>query len=172
MIVDINGVDYGTTSACAENTVFPSVRPPAKGNYLRVRGEYQQSQKLLRVNKELPPRARRIQHPGLATWANVGTTSACAENTEPIGRVRQNPGNYLRVRGEYPLYTCPTPFTGELPPRARRIHPKFGYHAHYPGTTSACAENTRPQRKPRIAVGNYLRVRGEYRGLGFLGGAN
>ena len=32
--------DEGTTSACAENTWGTSATPAARGNYLRVRGEY------------------------------------------------------------------------------------------------------------------------------------
>ena len=31
--------------------------------------------------KELPPRARRIQHHENISGVNLGTTSACAENT-------------------------------------------------------------------------------------------
>ena len=34
------------------------------------------------------------------------------------------------------------------------------------GTTSACAENTLSRAKPSPKIGNYLRVRGEYRVLG------
>ena len=32
-----------------------------------------------------------------------GTTSACAENTFGFGTRLHNGGNYLRVRGEYPI---------------------------------------------------------------------
>ena len=53
-----------------------------RGNYLRVRGEY-----LVKTGMR---------------FVNLGTTSACAENTaSPIG-CPQSSGNYLRVRGEYP----------------------------------------------------------------------
>ena len=70
--------------------------------------------------------------------------------------------NYLRVRGEYftALMRCRS--TSELPPRARRIlHFAYLFGGVY-GTTSACAENTHPQRNGAVGVGNYLRVRGEY----------
>ena len=52
--------EFGTTSACAENTVFGNHFDVMLGNYLRVRGEYTQG--ILRnfLLKELPPRARRI----------------------------------------------------------------------------------------------------------------
>ena len=52
---------------------------------------------------ELPPRARRIlEH--MKTHPNEdGTTSACAENTFPHWHGDTEPGNYLRVRGEYSL---------------------------------------------------------------------
>ena len=54
-------------------------------------------------------------------------------------------GNYLRVRGEYPL-TCMKPgVILELPPRARRIHITASIDAGHGGTTSACAENTYPR---------------------------
>ena len=50
--------------------------------------------------------------------------------------------NYLRVRGEYFFPASIDTRSGELPPRARRIHPGVGgYH---------------------IVDRNYLRVRGEY----------
>ena len=92
----------------------------------------------------------------------LGTTSACAENTPRTGVRSSNPGNYLRVRGEYftALMRCRS--TSELPPRARRIlHFAYLFGGVY-GTTSACAENTHPQRNGAVGVGNYLRVRGEY----------
>ena len=71
-------------------------------------------------------------------------------------------GNYLRVRGEYPLYTCPKPFTGELPPRARRIPIASREWNDLLGTTSACAENTLSRVADIFGMRNYLRVRGEY----------
>ena len=92
--------------------------------------------------RELPPRARRIPPHMLGLEQALGTTSACAENTQSwgvrIGRWR----NYLRVRGEYVLSPRKQPHYQELPPRARRI-----LLMHYLRT--------------RTGV-NYLRVRGEY----------
>ena len=71
----------GTTSACAENTLYTrrSAAPP--GNYLRVRGEYHARLNRRRATSELPPRARRILEQALANIDLHGTTSACAENT-------------------------------------------------------------------------------------------
>ena len=57
----------------------------------------------------------------------------------------------------------------ELPPRARRIQCRASRPARQCGTTSACAENTRGRKAGRGRDGNYLRVRGEYRGSGGLG---
>ena len=54
----------------------------------------------------------------------------------------------------------PTPL--ELPPRARRILVAGPYEGLYPGTTSACAENTGAPPHTLNGGGNYLRVRGEY----------
>ena len=91
----------GTTSACAENT--PSNRCWWGGtrNYLHIRGEYG----FYRFHPigivELPPRARRILTYSFNYFGSVGTTSACAENTEQATGTVQNRGNYLRVRGEY-----------------------------------------------------------------------
>ena len=111
----------GTTSACAENTIARNRRPPAYGNYLRVRGEYIWPQPTGSCTSELPPRARRIQvtvamysgrHGTTSACAEntrnpadekpiKGTTSACAENTCRLGQSWSWRGNYLRVRGEY-----------------------------------------------------------------------
>ena len=72
-------------------------------------------------------------------------------------------GNYLRVRGEYRLWKTATNITSELPPRARRILFASLFEKFLPGTTSACAENTRYGNDLTTMWGNYLRVRGEYR---------
>ena len=40
LIAEYGGVDWGTTSACAENTCLSSGVWNPQGNYLRVRGEY------------------------------------------------------------------------------------------------------------------------------------
>ena len=72
----------------------------------------------------------------------LGTTSACAENTpcywaNPLAR-----WNYLRVRGEYKKPPAPRSRSTELPPRARRIPTQSWGVDHDGGTTSAYAENT------------------------------
>ena len=73
--------NWGTTSACAENTRGKPTQTGGFRNYLRVRGEYAFLGFVLPTSMELPPRARRIP----TTWDNAeaqpGTTSACAENT-------------------------------------------------------------------------------------------
>ena len=71
--------------------------------------------------------------------------------------------NYLRVRGEYYRTQSTTPYAWELPPRARRIPAGSGPPWRASGTTSACAENTRPRGHWGFSGRNYLRVRGEYR---------
>ena len=50
----------------------------------------------------------------------------------------------------------------ELPPRARRIRTAQMGFLRARGTTSACAENTHLHPCRCAAMGNYLRVRGEY----------
>ena len=152
----------GTTSACAENTKHRSCGRCCIWNYLRVRGEYPLDPRKPDQKGELPPRARRI--PGLVLLIHLfeGTTSACAENTKCTPPNRSNKWNYLRVRGEYlPTLRIPRP-NPELPPRARRIQIIDVICDKNPGTTSACAENTRNRATAAAQHWNYLRVRGEY----------
>ena len=94
----------GTTSACAENTPKRLTLGVVDGNYLRVRGEYYLAVLLLLVVLELPPRARRIRFVRVVFFQQLGTTSACAENTSLFGGRWWVGRNYLRVRGEY--YHC------------------------------------------------------------------
>ena len=113
---------------------------------------------------ELPPRARRIQYLQLNSQLNLGTTSACAENTYIYRNAASGGGNYLRVRGEYGDRIGFPNQAWELPPRARRIHLASRFNRHFRGTTSACAENTPKIFCIRSRFWNYLRVRGEYWG--------
>ena len=66
------------------------------------------------------------------------------------------------MRGEYTLILSWSKSWGELPPRARRILVAVWRYGREPGTTSACAENTKPSKTPQTHQWNYLRVRGEY----------
>ena len=130
-----------------------------------MRGEYQSLQTIADWVAELPPRARRIRPRGAGANCTSGTTSACAENTSLNPSTRQPLWNYLRVRGEYQPVATPLPVFMELPPRARRILLNQGVITVHPGTTSACAENTKSAMIALTCPGNYLRVRGEYFGL-------
>ena len=111
-------------------------------NYLRVRGEYQTFQMINHIQVELPPRARRILSDYVDEPELIGTTSACAENTQRRMADASDVGNYLRVRGEYGTLAATAANLGELPPRARRIRFKLSPPVFFFGTTSACAENT------------------------------
>ena len=71
----------GTTSACAENTTARGITKISCVNYLRVRGEYDSISDAELLERELPPRARRIQIIKIIENSHRGTTSACAENT-------------------------------------------------------------------------------------------
>ena len=95
------GMDQGTTSACAENTCCTNLMWTNTRNYLRVRGEYGGCETRHSLISELPPRARRIHQQSDSTADPIGTTSACAENTDPIADLHGALRNYLRVRGEY-----------------------------------------------------------------------
>ena len=152
----------GTTSACAENTIFPLSTTQSIRNYLRVRGEYPTIDRVYVCLGELPPRARRILYIQPPAASLGGTTSACAENTPAGHRIRTPRRNYLRVRGEYGLSTSKNFWYTELPPRARRILVRPVGGPPWVGTTSACAENTKPLSNLRAKKWNYLRVRGEY----------
>ena len=76
-----DGFEWGTTSACAENTSVMRATLYTSRNYLRVRGEYYSRASHAGLMMELPPRARRIHFSASAGGHRVGTTSACAENT-------------------------------------------------------------------------------------------
>ena len=127
-----------------------------------MRGEYRSGRIRREISRELPPRARRIRLGQAQGHRRNGTTSACAENTEPPHHLRMIGGNYLRVRGEYHCPRQDQYFSWELPPRARRIPTMLPAFIRPGGTTSACAENTLLPRYPPRKPGNYLRVRGEY----------
>ena len=152
----------GTTSACAENTCHPWVAKNHDRNYLRVRGEYGAPGHMEVTHMELPPRARRIPNEMTTTFTRDRTTSACAENTLPWCMLWRISWNYLRVRGEYGVTTVVGGCGWELPPRARRIRQLPRFFLSENGTTSACAENTKPSPLSLRLPGNYLRVRGEY----------
>ena len=136
------GTAAGTTSACAENTTLDGWRGVVPWNYLRVRGEYIRQIITPPTNPELPPRARRILSGFFVALVDIGTTSACAENTGYVVNAKTVPGNYLRVRGEYISKLPSIRPELELPPRARRILFRRNDGAMSGGTTSACAENT------------------------------
>ena len=129
-----------------------------------MRGEYGLHTYLQMEEWELPPRARRIQVPELFPLFQIGTTSACAENTHHGVQPCETAWNYLRVRGEYLSQYTDAMFIRELPPRARRILQAFMAFKDLPGTTSACAENTHQTTFLVAGTRNYLRVRGEYPG--------
>ena len=127
-----------------------------------MRGEYLIKLTDKQKRTELPPRARRIHPKRKPMMRCAGTTSACAENTWTRPRPWPNTWNYLRVRGEYLIKLTDKQKRTELPPRARRIHPKRKPMMRCAGTTSACAENTWTRPRPWPNTWNYLRVRGEY----------
>ena len=101
LIAEYGGVDWGTTSACAENTNWWRSPAGLPWNYLRVRGEYTFGFEAIEFAEELPPRARRIHRVFLILGMSGGTTSACAENTTGNLISEVSATNYLRVRGEY-----------------------------------------------------------------------
>ena len=136
------------------------VAPP--WNYLRVRGEYPRPVVTPPFIWELPPRARRIPSSIAQHHSQLGTTSACAENTCDHATVCHARWNYLRVRGEYRCVAVLLTRLWELPPRARRIHTVDYLLGQIIGTTSACAENTGTPAFGKPSTRNYLRVRGEY----------
>ena len=92
----------------------------------------------------------------------MGTTSACAENTDARYFCDATGWNYLRVRGEYTIVNTHECEVLELPPRARRILLEQACDLQIQGTTSACAENTKVKAWLGAFFRNYLRVRGEY----------
>ena len=75
------GTVAGTTSAYAENTPSGPTPQRENWNYLRVRGEYLRLIFKDNLNRELPPRTRRIRTCQFQMLMEHGTTSAYAENT-------------------------------------------------------------------------------------------
>ena len=136
------GRAHGTTSAHAENTPRPRQTATRTGNYLRARGEYAYAHLPGPLEKELPPRTRRIHLGGDAVGQKTGTTSAHAENTLLPGRQAGRNRNYLRARGEYKSPRGSGRRLRELPPRTRRIPHSNPPSVSVSGTTSAHAENT------------------------------
>ena len=153
---------FRTTSACAENTSVAAGHWAFPWNYLRVRGEYSVWATSVPRSLELPPRARRIPCTNPRLRQQLGTTSACAENTGTATPTGGYHGNYLRVRGEYKSAWVAFCIRRELPPRARRILCRRVNPPRRIRTTSACAENTTCMRCDACDTWNYLRVRGEY----------
>ncbi len=127
-----------------------------------MRGEYSNAESKGTTSAELPPRARRILGRTESKIRLIGTTSACAENTYPHHHQCPWGWNYLRVRGEYDMIAHHQICIVELPPRARRIRWGLVCYVQAGGTTSACAENTKPVKTSNPNPRNYLRVRGEY----------
>ena len=162
MAVFFQPVGFGTTSAHAENTFSPSTSRTPPKNYLRMRGEYPSPIERVRAAPELPPHARRIRCLACRSTLQIGTTSACAENTHHRSWRKPQPRNYLRARGEYFTWSDRLVMRWELPPRARRILGGLCRCLCCRGTTSACAENTRGSLPLPLLPRNYLRVRGEY----------
>ena len=115
------GVNFGTTSAYAENTPHGSEERRPSWNYLRVRGEYNFTLTDVAARAELPPRTRRIRKRNSELRCCSGTTSAYAENTKWRSSPPETTGNYLRVRGEYVEKMADGGWFLELPPRTRRI---------------------------------------------------
>ena len=130
-----------------------------------MRGEYPLSHAPEMLPVELPPHARRILCVRENAHENMGTTSACAENTAATAAGLDLKRNYLRMRGEYWSVTYPDGASLELPPHARRIPRRRSFRPRVggkPGTTSACAENTAQPPQTVSNKRNYLRMRGEY----------
>ena len=127
-----------------------------------MRGEYLLVLLEPKKKLELPPRARRILFLTPGGFLQIGTTSACAENTLAWPYFPGLAWNYLRVRGEYSVTRLFSKSSTELPPRARRIRYRAQPLHLACGTTSACAENTRFRPETNRGNRNYLRVRGEY----------
>ena len=127
-----------------------------------MRGEYKPPAEDRAWHPELPPRARRILRACAMVSSALGTTSACAENTDELIVTWHGHRNYLRVRGEYQWNPPHHPHLGELPPRARRIRRFLLFLQGKAGTTSAYAENTSASLFIKSRTWNYLRVRGEY----------
>ena len=110
--------------------------------YLRVRGEEKTRLRLLELEVEIPPRARRRVASPYSPNHRRGNTSACAEKSvSHCGRVGAD-WKYLRVRGEEDRMVQAVHNTLEIPPRARRRAAVGTEGDGMTGNTSACAEKS------------------------------
>ncbi|AIU29406.1 Hypothetical protein Cul210931_0032 [Corynebacterium ulcerans] len=115
--------------------------------------------------EELPPHTRRKDPIAGFAGGFAGTTSAYAEKSR-VSRIPVGPiGNYLRIRGEKSSFTDPCRPHRELPPHTRRkVEEGVGKPPKY-GTTSAYAEKSLYLAQNKLHSRNYLRIRGEKKGI-------
>ena len=107
-----------------------------------------------------PPRVRSRLVEVAPAEAATGITSACAEQTPPVGWRRWNVRDHLRVCGA-DLQFVPVQLTAMgSPPRVRSRLVFGGRLVTNHGITSACAEQTHPQQSAWPIGKDHLRVCG------------
>ncbi len=150
----------GSISACAEETKDAAAHSGGARVDLRVRGgDHLGPLRFHRVQGR-SPRARRRLRPSVADKRSRGSISACAEET--VASQVQRPLRWvdLRVRGGDRGWERFLARHGGRSPRARRRLVGFALHDQWPGSISACAEETRQSLNRLISTEVDLRVRG------------
>ena len=133
---------HGITSACAEQTVYPSRVGSAGWDHLRVCGADPALPLLTDDTSGSPPRVRSRHRRRLPWSAGSGITSACAEQTVMGMSLDLAGGDHLRVCGADPCDCTGGTVRSGSPPRVRSRHHRAPRHRQRLRITSACAEQT------------------------------
>ena len=131
-----------STPAHAGNTVPPAVRARSWAVYPRPRGEYENTDNIIRNLQGLPPPTRGIQHQVVVITDAGRSTPAHAGNTPSAGGENQRKAVYPRPRGEYVMANDDEDLAQGLPPPTRGIPMGTAVTDAFKGSTPAHAGNT------------------------------
>ena len=150
----------GITSACAEQTMIPSLPGRLLKDHLRVCGADAYSHAQAKGSAGSPPRVRSRHHPDARRPIAIGITSACAEQTSCAAFSASGTRDHLRVCGADTTQARRKSRIGGSPPRVRSRHRLVRGVRPVPGITSACAEQTKLSAGVANRETDHLRVCG------------
>ena len=107
-----------------------------------------------------PPRVRSRLQVAVDIDRVRGITSACAEQTRSVGNTHADDWDHLRVCGADSTVPCCIQNPPGSPPRVRSRRKPERETLPYDRITSACAEQTNPDRPAVAAAWDHLRVCG------------
>ena len=150
----------GITSACAEQTRWATMIGSHAGDHLRVCGADRIRHYRPTGEPGSPPRVRSRPRDLEADVVDLGITSACAEQTSPVGYTPYLRWNHLRVCGADDIAAIVHAATEGSPPRVRSRLAMWRMRIGCRGITSACAEQTLFHRGTERYGEDHLRVCG------------